>query len=68
MLAKSFPVDFSFGDITDIVVDSARNRLFVSYFCGGCAGYVQVFDTGTYQEVSRVGPASGAHGMALNPG
>jgi DNA-binding beta-propeller fold protein YncE len=66
LLPNSFPVDATLG-VSDIAVDGARHRLFVSYFCGGCHGYVQVFDIDTAQEVSRVGQANGAAGMAVNP-
>lgn len=65
LLPNSFPTDPKIG-VNRIAVDGARRRLFVSYFCGGCAGYVQVFNLDTYQEVSQVWQASGLAGIAVN--
>jgi YVTN family beta-propeller protein len=66
LLPNSFSADIPLGGI--LAVDGVRHRLFVSYLCSGCPGYVvQVFDIDTYQEVSRVSLANGAAGMVINP-
>jgi len=51
------------GDADDIFVDTKRSRVYVS--CG--AGFVDVFDTKTYQLVARVTTVEGARTSLFVP-